>query len=87
MRNNLEHEFVIVHKSDKPDDIYGSFDFMSDMVFIKEVDFIENLKDLLKLTRSAIFSFVFTVRDKALKEEDNGVEHFPNSIYRQNYDS
>ena len=72
-RNDLEHEFVVVYKSETPNDLYDSYTFLKNVVFIKENVFIQNLKRLLQLTRSAIFSFVFTVRDKALKEitDDN----------------
>jgi len=82
-RNDLEHEFVVVHKSEKPSDIYDSYDFMKDMIFIKEEDFIEHLKRLLQLTRSAIFSFVFAVRDKAINEKKDDSIYIPNSIIRK----
>lgn len=84
-RNDLEHEFVVVHKDDKPSDIYKSYDFMKNIVFIKEEDFRENLKRILQLTRSAIFSFVFAVRHKALNEKKEGALYLPNSINRQDY--
>lgn len=85
LRNDLEHEFVVVHKTDKPSDIYDSYNFMDNIVFIKEDEFIEHLKRLLQLTRSAIFSFVFAVRDKALNEKKDGVTYLPNSILRKDY--
>jgi len=85
LRNDLEHEFVVVYKSEEPSDIYSSYEFMKDMVFIKEEEFIENLKRLLQLTRSAIFSFVFTVRDKAISEKKDDGLYAPNSILRKNY--
>ena len=85
LRNDLEHEFVVIHKSETPNDIYESYEFMENIVFIKEDEFLEHLRRILQLTRSAIFSFVFTVRDKALKEKKDGVFYFPNSIHRQDY--
>ncbi|NMG72855.1 LA2681 family HEPN domain-containing protein [Parazoarcus communis] len=85
LRNDLEHEFVVIHKSDTPSDIYESYEFMDNIVFIKEDEFIAHLRRILQLTRSAIFSFVFTVRDKALKEKRDGVLYFPNSIHRKDY--
>ena len=85
LRNDLEHEFVVVHKSDNPDDIYESYEFMDSIVFIKEEKFIEHLRRLLQLTRSAMFSFVFTVRDKALNEKKDGDIYLPNSIHRKDY--
>jgi len=84
-RNNLEHEFVVVYKSETPSDIYNSYGFMKDMIFIKEEEFIEHLKRLLQLTRSAIFSFVFTVRDKAMNEKKDELLYIPHSITRKDY--
>lgn len=85
LRNDLEHEFVIVHKSETPSDVYESYKFMDNIVFIKEDDFIEHLRRILQLTRSAIFSFVFAVRDKGLNEKKDGAIYVPNSIYKQDY--
>jgi len=83
LRNDLEHAFVVIHKSDTPSDIYHSYDFMKNIVFIREEEFTEHLKRLLQLTRSAIFSFVFTIRDKALNEKKEGAMYLSNSILRQ----
>ncbi len=84
-RNDLEHKFVIVHKGEKPSDVYGSYKMMNDMLFINEADFIYHYKHLLQLTRSAIFSFVFVVREKALKQKAEGGVYLPNIIQRQNF--
>lgn len=85
LRNDLEHEFVVIHKTDTPGDIYNSYNFMKNIVFIREEEFTEHLKRLLQLTRSAIFSFVFTVRDKALNEKQEDVMYLSSSILRQDY--
>lgn len=82
-RNDLEHKFVVIHKSEMPSDIYNSYEFMDDMVFIKEEDFIEHLERLLQLTRSAIFSFVFAVRDKAINEKKDDAIYISNDIARK----
>ena len=82
-RNDLEHKFVVVHKSDEPSDIYNSYSFMDGIIFIKEEDFIEHLKRLFQITRSAIFSFVFTVRDKAMKEKKEDGSYISISISKQ----
>jgi hypothetical protein len=84
-RNDLEHKFVVVHKEDRPSDIYNSYDFMEGIIFIKEEEFIDHLLRLFQITRSAIFSFVFTVRDKAMKEKSGEALYIKNSIYRQDY--
>lgn len=85
LRNDLEHEFVVVHKTDSPDDIYKSYDFIKNIVFVNEDDFLSHLERLFQLTRSAIFSFVFAVRDKALNEKEDDRIYFPNSILRKDY--
>lgn len=84
-RNDLEHKFVVVHKLDKPNDVYSSYDFIDEIVFIKEDEFIDHLHRLLQITRSAIFSFVFTVRDKAMQETEDGKEYISMNILRQDY--
>ncbi len=85
LRNCLEHQFLVVHKNDVHGDVYDSYDFMKDIRFVKEDEFISNLKRLLQLTRSAIFSFVFAVRDKAICDKRDDVVYFPNRILRQNF--
>ena len=82
-RNDLEHKFVVIHKNEKPSDIYSSYAFMDGMVFIQEVEFRQHLKQLLQLTRSAIFSFVFMVREEALKNKDEKGVYIANEILRQ----
>lgn len=87
-RNDLEHKFVVIHKNNEPSDVYNSYDCMEGMVFIKESEFIQHLKQLLQLTRSAIFSFVFMVREEALKvksvKDEESISYI-NSILRQDY--
>jgi hypothetical protein len=85
LRNDLEHEFVVVHKTYNPSDIYKSYEFIKNIVFINEEDFLNHLERLFQLTRSAIFSFVFAVRDKALNEKEDGRIYLPNSILRKDY--
>lgn len=85
LRNDLEHEFVVVHKEDHPSDIYNSYDFMGNIVFIKESDLISHLDRMLQLTRSAIFSFVFFVREKAIDNNEDGEYYLTHSILRKDY--
>ncbi|MEH6500007.1 MAG: hypothetical protein V7751_11515, partial [Pseudoalteromonas distincta] len=65
--------------------LHKSYDFIKNIVFIKEGDFLNHLERLFQLTRSAIFSFVFSVRDKALNEKEDGRIYLPNSILRKDY--
>ena len=76
---------MVVHKTDSPSDIYKSYDFIKNMVFINEDYFLNHLERLFQLTRSAIFSFAFAVRDKALNEKEDGRIYLQNSILRKDY--
>ena len=66
-RNNLEHKFMVIYKNKKPN---NSYKFKNDIIFVEESIFIKNLEQLLQLTRSAIFSFVFMVRETSLQKEE-----------------
>lgn len=65
----MEHKFLVVHKSDKSEGIYESYQLIKDILFIKESDFIRHFEHLLQITRSAIFSFAFMVRHEGMKEK------------------
>lgn len=70
-RNSLEHDFIVIYKGDKPLDVLGSFrGFKKDIILISENDFWESLAHVLQLTRSAIFSFVYAVRQNAEKDSE-----------------
>lgn len=84
-RNDLEHKFVVVHKGDEPPGAYKSHKFMPDIVFIREADFIRHFEHLLQLTRSAIFSFAFAVRDRAQGEKREGMIYRSRQIPRRNF--
>ena len=64
-RNSLEHGLFVVQEEDSGLDPYASFSIGIEKVLLK--DFLYFLEQLLQLTRSAIFSFVFSVRDSALQ--------------------
>ena len=72
-KNDLEHKFVVIHKNEIPIDDYDTYSFFEDILFIQESELIENLKILLQLTRSAIFSFVYMVREDALQNEKKDI--------------
>lgn len=86
-RNDLEHKFVVIHKGDKPNDLYNSYKFVDEMAFIKESIFITSLEQMLQITRSAIFSFTFVVRHEGTKEIDDNITILPNNMYRQDFKS
>ena len=70
-RNNLEHNFVIIYDGDFSKHKFDS-EFEKKVNYISKSEFINNLNRLLILTRSAIFSFSYAVKQKTLK--DNGLE-------------
>ncbi len=82
-RNDLEHKFVVVHENETVIDDYSTYSFFDNMLFIQESELIENLKILLQLTRSAIFSFVYMVREDSLKNKKKGI-YGVRKIERQN---
>lgn len=86
-RNDLEHKFLVVHTADVPSDIYNSYDFFKDIKFIQEEDFVLHLEQLLQITRSAIFSFVFSVRETATAgQEHKNALYLQTEILRKDFD-
>jgi hypothetical protein len=77
-RDNMEHKFVVIYEGDTLPENKVPYNFMKDVVFIQEEDFILHFERLLQLTRSAIFSFVFSVREHAAEKKKSGI------IYRDN---
>jgi len=69
-RNSMEHGFFVVTEKNNIDDIYGSFGFSKDVEFVHIEQFEYFVKHMLHLTRSAIFSFVFLIREKSLDKCD-----------------
>lgn len=79
-RNNFEHKFVVLYAGDRPVDVYGSFEASKDIELIQEAEFVGHLEQLLQITRSAIFSFVFCVREKAERDREADGIYIPNTI-------
>lgn len=71
-RNSLEHGLLVILEEGPGTDIYKSFSIAQDIVKISLNEFLYFLEQLLQLTRSAIFSFVFTVRYTALQSIPEG---------------
>lgn len=68
-RNSLEHGFLAITESRNNDDPYSSYKFTSNVELVCVDDFEYFVKQMLQLTRSAIFSFVFAVRHEGLKDK------------------
>lgn len=71
-RNSLEHGLFIILENKSNLDAYSTFE-RNNIQKVTIDEFESYVKQLLQLTRSAIFSFVFSVRDNALKTNiENG---------------
>lgn len=71
-RNSLEHGLFIILENESNLDAYSTFE-RKNIQKVTIDEFESYVKQLLQLTRSAIFSFVFSVRDSALKTNiENG---------------
>lgn len=68
-RNKLEHDFLVVFKDQQSIDILESKKYLK-IKPITEKEFISNFENLMQITRSAIFSFVFAIREKSMKETE-----------------
>ena len=79
-RNNFEHKFVVLYAGERPVDIYGSFEASKDIELIQEVAFVGHLEQLLQITRSAMFSFVFCVREKAERDREADGIYISNTL-------
>lgn len=84
-RNDLEHKFVVIHEQETPNDLYDSYKINDKIILISEVEFIAQLEQLLQITRSAIFSFVFCVREKGSHENNPDGIYIQNTINRKDY--
>lgn len=86
-RNSLEHQYVVLFEGVSEDFIrqqYSDFKFKKEIIYIENGEFVENLRMLLQLTRSAIFSFVYAIRSHALSQEkDDKKLYVPLPIEKQ----
>ncbi len=71
-RNSLEHGILAVTHTDHSDDPYGTFNHASQIFTIEREKFLSLTSELLRMTRSAIYCFVWTTRTEALHEDFDG---------------
>ncbi len=84
-RNALEHGFLVIHENEAPSDRYDTYGFYKAITFIPLGQFLHYTQQLLQITRSAIFSFVFTVRQKSLSEVKADGKYIPQELLRKDY--
>ncbi|MFV9997887.1 MAG: LA2681 family HEPN domain-containing protein [Arsenophonus endosymbiont of Dermacentor nuttalli] len=80
-RNDLEHKFVVIHKSIKPQDLYNSYNLIKDIIFINKEDFKKHFEQLIQITRSTIFSFVFMFRCEGLTTKKENIHYCDQQIH------
>lgn len=68
LRNAMEHGFLIITPSDEVSDPFQAYAFSNEVEFVDLLTFEKIVEQMIQLTRSAIFSFVFTFREKGIKE-------------------
>jgi len=83
-RNALEHGALVL-QPEGATDVWGSFKERPDLILVSEKDFVYHLEHLLRLTRSAIFSFVFLVREHGLRLKESTPDGPSMPIYRQDF--
>ncbi|MDP1742688.1 LA2681 family HEPN domain-containing protein [Polaromonas sp.] len=83
-RNALEHGALVL-QPEGATDVWGSFKEKPGVILVSERDFVYHLEHLLRLTRSAIFSFVFLVRDHGLRMKEQNPDGISMPIYRQDF--
>ncbi|MFB2589037.1 LA2681 family HEPN domain-containing protein [Acinetobacter sp. c1-l78] len=69
-RNKLEHSYLVIYRGEIPIDIFESRKYLNEMEYVEETEFLKSFENILQLTRSAIYSFVFSVREKAIRETE-----------------
>ncbi|MBK0089386.1 LA2681 family HEPN domain-containing protein [Erwinia sp. S59] len=82
-RNDLEHKLLVIHERGMLEDLYNSYGYFEDVKFIEKEEFEQHLLQLMKIVKSAIILFVFTVRIEGKRNESNDVLTITNTIERK----
>lgn len=68
LRNALEHSFLTIKDDQNECDPFKTYELSNNLIMINKNHFEEYVSLMLQITRSAIFSFVFSVRHKGQKK-------------------
>ena len=68
LRNAMEHGFLVITHSSRINDAFGAYERSDDIELVDLEVFEKMVEQMIQLTRSAIFSFVFYFRQKGLAE-------------------
>jgi len=82
-RNDLEHKLLVIHEKGMFADLYHSYDFFDDVKFIEKEEFEQHLLQLMKIVKSAIILFMFTVRIEGKRNIPDDVLTISNTIERK----
>lgn len=82
-RNDLEHNFLVIHEKGVIKDLYESYSFFKDIKFIEKEYFENHFQQLIKIVKSAIFLFVYTVRIEGKKNIPQDCVLISNEIGRK----
>lgn len=82
-RNDLEHKLLVIHEEDMLTDLYKSYDFFDEVKFIEKEKFEQHLLQLMKIVKSAIILFVFTIRIEGKRNIPDDILIITNTIERK----
>ncbi|EKN3440139.1 hypothetical protein OZ677_003004 [Yersinia enterocolitica] len=82
-RNDLEHKLLVIHEKGMLTDLYNSYDFFDEVKFIEKEKFEKHLLQLMKIVKSAIILFVFTIRIEGKRNIPDDVLIITNTIERK----
>lgn len=82
-RNDLEHKLLVIHEKGMLVDLYNSYDYFDDIKFIEREEFELHLLQLMKIVKSAIILFMFTVRIEGKRNIPDDILTISNTIERK----
>ncbi|HCM9552976.1 TPA: hypothetical protein N5O20_000869 [Enterobacter kobei] len=82
-RNDLEHKLLVIHEKDMLVDLYNSYGYFDEVKFIEKEEFEQHLLQLIKIVKSAVILFVFTIRIEGKRNIPDDVFAITNTIERK----
>ncbi|HEP0377085.1 TPA: hypothetical protein QIT10_004544, partial [Enterobacter bugandensis] len=82
-RNDLEHKLLVIHEKDMLVDLYNSYGYFDEVKFIEKEEFEQHLLQLIKIVKSAVILFVFTIRIEGKRNIPGDVFAITNTIERK----
>ncbi|EOZ4303765.1 LA2681 family HEPN domain-containing protein [Salmonella enterica] len=82
-RNDLEHKLLVIHEKGMLVDLYNSYSFFDEVKFIEKEEFEQHLLQLMKIVKSAVILFVYTIRIEGKRNIPDDVLTMTNTIERK----